>query len=161
MIRFSRRSVHFATLALVIAGFCASGSTFAQSTYPNKPVKIVLPYPAGGGSDAVARMIADKLQQAWGQPVVVDNKPGASGIIGTQQVVRTAADGYTLLYHNTVLIQQPFMMEKLPYDPLKDLQPVTVTLKTNNLFVVPASSPAKTLNQPARPAPLHRRSAKT
>lgn len=100
MIRFSRRSVHFATLALVIAGFCASGSTFAQSTYPNKPVKIVLPYPAGGGSDAVARMIADKLQQAWGQPVVVDNKPGASGIIGTQQVVRTAADGYTLLYHN-------------------------------------------------------------
>ena len=147
MIRFSRRSVHFATLALVIAGFCASGSTFAQSTYPNKPVKIVLPYPAGGGSDAVARMIADKLQQTWGQPVVVDNKPGASGIIGTQQVVRTAADGYTLLYHNTVLIQQPSMMEKLPYDPLKDLQPVTVTLKTNNLFVVPASSPAKTLKE--------------
>jgi tripartite-type tricarboxylate transporter receptor subunit TctC len=92
-------------------------------------------------------MIADKLQQTWGQPVVVDNKPGASGIIGTQQVVRTAADGYTLLYHNTVLIQQPSMMEKLPYDPLKDLQPVTATLKTNNIFVVPASSPAKTLKE--------------
>ena len=147
MIRISRRSVHVATLALAVLGYCASGSTFAQATYPNKPVKIVLPYPAGGGSDAVARMIADKLQQTWGQPVVVDNKPGASGIIGTQQVVRTAADGYTLLYHNTVLIQQPSMMEKLPYDPLKDLQPVIATLKTNNIFVVPASSPAKTLKE--------------
>lgn len=147
MTRFSRRSIQVSALAFAFLGPLSISSTHAQTNYPNKPVKIVVPYPAGGGSDAVARLIADKLQQAWGQPVLVDNKPGASGIIGTQQVVRTAADGYTLLYHNTVLIQQPSMMEKLPYDPLKDLQPVTVTLKTNNLFVVPASSPAKTLKE--------------
>lgn len=147
MIHLSRRSIQVAALALSFLGPWSYGSTFAQAAYPNKPVKIVLPYPAGGGSDAVARLIADKLQQSWGQPVVVDNKPGASGIIGTQQVVRAAADGYTVLYHNTVLIQQPSMMEKLPYDPFKDLQPVTVTLKTNNIFVVSASSPAKTLKE--------------
>ncbi len=147
MIHLSRRPIQVAALALSFLGPWSYGPTFAQAAYPNKPVKIVLPYPAGGGSDAVARLIADKLQQSWGQPVVVDNKPGASGIIGTQQVVRAAADGYTVLYHNTVLIQQPSMMEKLPYDPFKDLQPVTVTLKTNNIFVVPASSPAKTLKE--------------
>lgn len=147
MIKFSRRNISVSTLAIAVFGCCSSVSTFAQATYPNKPVKLVVPYPAGGASDAVARLIADKLQQTWGQPVVVDNKPGASGIIGTQQVVKTAADGYTLLYHNTVLIQQPSLMEKLPYDPFKDLQPVTVTLKTNNLFVVPASSPAKSIKE--------------
>lgn len=147
MIHFSRRSIQIAAFAFAVLGPCSVGSAFAQSPYPNKPVKIVVPYPAGGGSDAMARLIADKLQQTWGQPVVVDNKPGASGIIGTNQVAKTTADGYTILYHNTVLIQQPSMMEKLPYDPFKDLQPVIATLKTNNIFVVPASSPAKTLKE--------------
>src|SRR5690606_38112981 len=103
------------------------GAASAQGTYPDKVIKLLVPYPAGGASDSLARLIGEKLQQAWGQPVVVDNKPGAAGIIGAHLAARAPADGYTVLVHNTSLIQQPYMMEKLPYDPLKDFSPVVRT----------------------------------
>ena len=133
--------------ALLLISYAVGSTAFADAAYPTRPIKLVVPYPAGGASDAVARMIGEKLQQAWGQPVMIDNRPGASGMIGTQAVTRAPADGYTVLVHNTVLIQQPAVMEKLPYDPFSDLLPVVLTLRTNNLFVVPGDSPAKTLKE--------------
>jgi tripartite-type tricarboxylate transporter receptor subunit TctC len=118
----------------LIAPFALPGQ--AQGEYPQRTLKIVVPYPAGAASDAMARAIAEKLQQSWGQPVIVENRPGASGTIGNQHVVRSPADGYTLLYSNTSLIQQPWMMSRLPYDPLKQLTPLVVVARANNALVV-------------------------
>lgn len=134
----------FSAISLAILACGTSAVALAQPAYPNRPIKLIVPYTAGGSSDVIARMIGDKLQQAWGQPVLIDNKPGASAMIGTQMVIKSPADGYTVLVHNAVLIQQPAIMDKLPFDPFKDLLPVVLTLRTNNLFVVPNDSPAKT-----------------
>lgn len=143
----SKRAFQAAALSLLTLGPWALSSATAQAAYPSRPIKFVVPYPAGGASDAVARMIGEKLQQAWGQPVSIDNRPGASGIIGAQAVIKAPADGYTVLVHNTVLIQLPAVLEKPPFDPLKDLSPVVMTLQTNNLFVVPTTSPAKSFKE--------------
>jgi tripartite-type tricarboxylate transporter receptor subunit TctC len=124
-----------------------SGAALAQAGFPDKVIKLIVPYPAGGASDTVARIIGEKMSQSWGQPVIVDNKPGAAGIIGAHLVARAPADGYTVLIHNTSLIQQPYMMDKLPYDPMKDLAPVVRTVLTSNLFVVPLNSPARTMKE--------------
>lgn len=145
--KLNKRGFHAAALALLACGPWAVSTAVAQSAYPSRPIKMVVPYPAGGASDVVARMIGEKLQQAWGQPVVIDNRPGASGIIGAQAVIKSPADGYTVLVHNTVLIQLPAVLEKPPFDPLKDLLPVIMTIQTNNLFVVPNDSPSKTFKE--------------
>ena len=145
--KMTKRGFGTTTLALLATGPWTAASVLAKSNYPNRPVKIVVPYPPGGASDMIARMVAEKLQKAWGQPVIVDNKAGASGIIGAHAVARAAADGYTILSHNSVLIQQPAVMEKLPFDPFKDFTPAVLTIKTNNLFAVPIDSPAKTLKE--------------
>lgn len=120
-------------VSIAIAPFTA---VKANDTYPQRTIKIVVPYPAGAASDAMARVLAEKLQHSWGQPVIVENRPGASGTIGNHHVVRSPADGYTLLYSNTSLIQQPWMMDKLPYDPIKDLTPLIVVARANNALVV-------------------------
>lgn len=145
--KMNKRVFGTSALALLVAGPWSATSTLAQTNYPDRPVKIVVPYPAGGAADAIARLIAEKLSKAWGQAVIVDNKPGASGIIGAHAVVRAPADGYTILHHNSVLIQQPAMTDKIPYDPFKDLAPVVLTIQTNNLLAVPLESPAKTLRE--------------
>lgn len=95
----------------------------AQS-YPSRPVRIVVPYATGGGSDVLARQIAAVLQQSWGQGVSVENKAGASGNIGTQEVVRANPDGYTLLMQNSTMLTNLALHEKLPYDHEKDLTPI-------------------------------------
>src|ERR671926_177172 len=88
--------------------------------YPNRVVRIVLPQPAGGGTDTVARTVAGKLSEAWGQQVLVDNRPGANGIIGAEAVVKSKPDGYTLLYGFTsMLTMNPFVYKQLPYDTLR------------------------------------------
>ncbi len=104
-----------------------------------------MPYPAGGATDTLARTVAQKLQEAWGQNVIVDNKAGAAGTIGNNIVAKAAPDGYTVLIAITALIQQPSLMEKLPYDPLKDFTPVTMIARSPSMLAVPLSSPAKTL----------------
>ncbi|MGB3069420.1 MAG: tripartite tricarboxylate transporter substrate-binding protein [Ottowia sp.] len=110
-----------------IAAGCLSlvavGTALAQ-TYPVRGVRIVVPYATGGGSDILARQIGAGLQQAWGQGVIVDNKPGASGNIGSQEVARAPADGYTLLLQNSTMVTNLGMMGKLPYDPERDLTPI-------------------------------------
>lgn len=133
-------------LALLATGTWTAASALAKSNYPIDPSKLSS-LTRQGASDLIARMIAEKLQKARGQPVIVDNKAGASGIIGAHAVAREAADGYTILSHNSLLIQQPSVMEKLPFDPFKDFTPAVLTIKTNTLFAVPIDSPAKTLKE--------------
>jgi tripartite-type tricarboxylate transporter receptor subunit TctC len=118
---------------------------FAQASYPGQQLRLVVPYPAGGATDTLARTIAQKLQESWGQTVIVENRPGAGGTIGNQFVAKAPADGHTILIGITALIQQPSLMEKLPYDPLKDLAPVTQIARSPSMLVVPLDSPAKNL----------------
>ncbi|MFO1326218.1 MAG: tripartite tricarboxylate transporter substrate binding protein [Rubrivivax sp.] len=119
------------------------GAALAQA-FPTagKPVRIVVPFPAGGQTDIQARAMAQKMQAALGVPVIVDNKPGASTIIGTQDVVRAAPDGHTLLYTIAITAaQNPHLFSKLPYDGLKDLTPVMYAARSSTVLVVPAGSP--------------------
>lgn len=117
----------------------------AQTSYPSQPLKLIVPYPAGGATDTLARTIGQKLQEAWGQPALVENRPGAGGTIGNQFVAKAPADGHTMLIAITALIQQPMLMEKLPYDPLKDFAPVTMIARSPSMLAVPLDSPAKNL----------------
>lgn len=119
----------------------------AQEDYPNKPINLVVPYPPGAGTDALGRLIAAELQKAFGTSVVVHNRPGASGNIGAQFVAQSPADGYTVLLGVTSLIQQPAMMDKLPFDILKDFTPIIQLAQTSNLFIVPLGSPAYSLKE--------------
>jgi tripartite-type tricarboxylate transporter receptor subunit TctC len=133
-------------LALALAATVAMPA-FGQAAYPSQPVKLVVPYPAGGATDTLARTIAQKLQDAWNQPAVVENKPGAAGVIGNGFVAKAPVDGHTVLIGITAIIQQPALMDKLPYDPLKDFVPVTMIARSPSLFAVPLTSPAKSLKE--------------
>ena len=115
--------------------------------YPNKPIRFIVPYPAGGGTDIMARMLGAKLSEAWGQQVVVENRAGASGILGNDLVAKAAPDGYTVLIGNTTLVQMPHLNPKLPYDVFKDFTPVAQLALSANLFAVPSSSPASNLRE--------------
>ncbi|RZT30892.1 Bug family tripartite tricarboxylate transporter substrate binding protein [Cupriavidus agavae] len=131
-----------AALALLPLG------AFAQSDYPNKPVRIVVPYPAGGLTDTLARQIADGLSKRLGQPVVVENKGGAGGIIGTDFVAKSPADGYTLL----MTIPGPLtanlaLYKKLPYDPRTELRPISDVALARTVLAVNSAVPAKTVNE--------------
>lgn len=115
-------------------------SIWAQG-FPSKPVRIVIPFATGGSTDANARIIQDKLSQLWGQPVVVEAKPGANTIIGTDLVAKSAADGHTLLLTSTAMVVNPSMYAKLPYDTLSDLVPITVVSVSPFALVAPINSP--------------------
>ena len=124
----------------------AAGSVQAQ-TYPNKAIRFVVPYPAGGGTDIIARMIGAKLTETWGHQVVVENRAGASGILGNDLVAKAPPDGYTVLIGITTLVQMPHLNPKLPYDVFKDFTPVAQLALSSNLFAVPANSPANSLRE--------------
>ncbi|WP_454727363.1 MULTISPECIES: tripartite tricarboxylate transporter substrate binding protein [Cupriavidus] len=117
----------------------------AQGGYPARPIRMVVPYPAGGGTDTVARMIGQRLAEAWGQPVVVDNKPGASGMLGNDIVAKAPPDGYSVLLGITAMIQSPSLYKRIPYDVARDFQPVSLLARSSDLFVVPNRVPAATL----------------
>lgn len=120
-------------------------ATAASAAYPDRPVKIIVSNPPGGPVDVMLRVLAIKLGAAWGQPVVVENKPGASGIISTNALAKSAPDGYTLgMTVASALTILPFAIDKMPYDPQKDLQPVTLVARTPFVFVVAKDSPLKT-----------------
>lgn len=121
-----------------VLAFC-TGAAAAQ--YPDRPLKLVVPYSAGGAADAQARLVAQKLGARLGQTVVVENKPGASGTIGAANVAHAAADGYTLLYDATAFAINPSLYKKLSYDSRKDFQPISLVSLTPNLLVVPAQAP--------------------
>ncbi len=125
----------------------ATTTTLAQSpsAWPTKPVKIVLPSLPAGSPDRVTRMVADKLAVRWGQPVVVEYKPGATTVIGTDFVARAPADGYTLLSTFTSLVQAPALLPKVPWDPERDFVPVVQFIRSEVVLLVRSDSPYKTL----------------
>ena len=137
----SRRAL---VAAAALSALTMAAPVWAQSAFPSQPIKVIVPYPAGGATDALARMMAQKLGEAWNTSVLVENKPGAGGTIGNNAVAKAAPDGYTILMAITAIIQQPPLMS-LPYDPLKDFAPVVQIAKSPSMFVVPPSSPANNL----------------
>ena len=117
---------------------------FAWAQYPAKPVRVVVPYPPGGGADIVARLVAPKMADNLGQPVVVENRPGAAGNIGADYVAKSAPDGYTLLLHTSTVAMSP-ALGKLPYDLLRDLAPVAHVAETAMVIAVHPAVAARTL----------------
>lgn len=115
----------------------------AYAAYPDKPVTIIVPFPPGGSTDMVARAIAPKLQQQYGQPFVIDNRAGATGAIGATAVKNAAPDGYTIMVASIgVFAVNPFIQKKLQYDPVKDLDPITVAVRAPNVLVTSPNFPA-------------------
>ncbi len=118
----------------------------AQEAWPDRPLKLVVPFPPGGGTDIVARALGQGLSEQLGQPVVIDNKPGAATIIGTDAVAKAAPDGYTLLISgSTTFSVNPALRAKLPYDPVRDLAPIAIVARTPLVLVVGAGTPWGTL----------------
>ena len=128
-------------LAVVIA-FIAPIAALAQ-TYPAKPIRLVAPFAPGGSTDILARMVAQKLTEAWGQQVNVDNRAGGGSVIGTDIVAKAAPDGYTLVMTSTSTATAPSLVKKLPYDTLRDLVPVIQLVSTPNVLVVHPSLPVR------------------
>jgi tripartite-type tricarboxylate transporter receptor subunit TctC len=140
------RRRRFVQLAAVFVASVAVGPVLAQDTWPSKPIRLVVPFPPGSSPDIIARVIAEPLREALGQPVVVDNRAGAGGNIGTAAVAKAAPDGYTVLFTiNGPLATAPALYRKLGYDPLKDLAPVTLVATSPNVLVIdPALKVAST-----------------
>ena len=132
---------------LLAAALAASLPAIAAAqAYPNKPVKFVVPFPAGSATDQVARVTAQELQEAFGQPFLIDNKPGASGAIGAEQVAKSAPDGYTILVTtNTTQAANPSLFKKLPYDPVKDFAPIVRLGTTSFMLMARPDYPARNL----------------
>ena len=146
-----------------IGAACMADPAAAQS-YPVRAIRIIVPFTPGGGLDLQARIIAQQLNERWGQPVIVDNRPGASTIVGTEFVAKAPADGYTLLMITTTFAINPSLYRKLPFDALRDFQPVLLTATTPLLLVVHPSVPAKSIRDivtlaKARPGVLNYASA--
>lgn len=133
-----------AALALAAATLAslAGGPVLAQAAYPNKPIRIIVPYPAGGLSDFQVRAVADPLSRLLGQPIIVDNKPGASAAIGTQAAAGSPPDGYTLVFVNNGFVITPYL-NKVGYDPIKDFVPISVVTTSPMVLVVNPSLPVK------------------
>jgi tripartite-type tricarboxylate transporter receptor subunit TctC len=138
-------SVMLVSQQIAIAQGSQPSAGVASATYPSKQIRIIVPYPAGGGTDIIARAISAPLAQAWGVPVIVENKPGASGITGNDIVAKAPPDGYTILLGITAMIQTPALYGKLPYDVLKDFAPISQVALSSDFFMVQSTSTAKTL----------------
>lgn len=133
-------SLNQTALSLALAGSLLASGTALAADYPAKAIRMIVPYSAGGGADNAARIIAKSLGDTLKQPIVIENKAGASGSIGATQVARAAADGYTLLYDASSFSINP-VLRKLPYEPLKDFVPVSKVVSSPYLMVVPQNSP--------------------
>jgi tripartite-type tricarboxylate transporter receptor subunit TctC len=139
----NRRSLLCA--AASVATLCALPAANAQTAYPNKPIRLVVPFAAGGATDVLARVIGQKMAAGLGQPVIIDNKPGAAGIIGTDAVAKAAPDGYTIVLGlSNSLMTNEFLYEKLPYDTQRDLTLVYQIAMAPLVLVVHPSVPVKT-----------------
>ena len=134
------------SVIFVAAALVASVTAVAQP-YPARPVRVIVPLAPGGGSDYTARFIGARLSERLGQPVVVDNRPAASGIVGTDLVAKAAPDGYTLLLVFSTHAQSAQLFKKLPYDPIKDFAPVTEVFATPLVLLVHPSQPIKTIKE--------------
>jgi tripartite-type tricarboxylate transporter receptor subunit TctC len=132
----------------IVRGFAIAAALFtamtvhAQDAYPNRPVRIIVPFAAGGPPDVISRIVAQKLSERWGQQVYVENHPGAGGNTGTATAARATADGYTLYMMSTGFMVNPSLYAKVPYDPIKDFAPVTLAAASPNILFVHPAVPA-------------------
>ncbi|MFN0302050.1 MAG: Bug family tripartite tricarboxylate transporter substrate binding protein [Burkholderiales bacterium] len=141
-------------MAKVISAFCGfvvaclfATAAFAQSDWPTRPVKVIVPYPPGGFNDIVARTVADKLTQILGQPFLVENRAGAATTVASNFVARAPADGYTIYAAGTSLVINPALQGKVEYDPIKDFAPISLTSLTPFVFHVNAAFPPKDMKE--------------
>ena len=132
---------------LAAAASATAPSAFGQPAFPSRPIKFIVPFTPGGATDLVGRLLAAKLQESWGQNVIVENRPGASGMIGTEQVARAPADGHTVLVAITTHIQNSAIFAKVPYDPLKDFEPISQICLSYLVLVVRPDFPAKDIQE--------------
>ncbi len=131
----------FALLAIWTSG--AAAAEDLSASFPNRAIRLIVPFPAGGPSDIVARIIGQKMSEDWGQPVVIENRPGANTIIGAQAAAKAPPDGYTLFMAiDSTLVMNQYLHKSLPYDPLNDFAPITLTAKTVSVLTVSARGPA-------------------
>ncbi len=138
--------LNLALLASVCALSTLNQTAQAQSAYPDRSIRVVVPYTPGGGSDTNARMLAQPMSTFLGQPIVIENKPGASGVVGAMAVLQSPADGYTVFYDSFAYAVNA-VMRQLPFDPIKDMIPVSQAINMPLILVVPASSPFKTVKE--------------
>jgi tripartite-type tricarboxylate transporter receptor subunit TctC len=135
----------FRMVAAAVAMSAAGGGAAAQSPFPSKPVHIFVPYAAGGGVDILARTLGDVVSRQWGQTVVVENRPGAGGVVASQALVASPPDGYTLIVVASGHATNPFLYPKIPYDTFKDFTPISLLASSPNILLVRTDSPFKTL----------------
>lgn len=144
-----------------LLGAVLAAPALAQPGYPTRPLRIIVPWPPGGANDVMARIAGDHLQRAWGQPVVIENRPGGGGSLGTDLVAKAAPDGYTLLLGSVgPLTVNPSLYVSLPYDPPRDFAPVVMLGKAPNVLVVPPALPVNSVAElvalaKARPGALN------
>ncbi len=144
--RWIKRALQI-TLVSIVAGVCTAGSVYAAD-YPYKPVRLMVPFPPGGGADIVARVVGMRLSNLWNQQVIIDNRGGAGGVIGTELVARAQPDGYTILFGSqSTIAMNPAMYKNLNFDPVKDFIPVILVAYSPQLLAVHPSVEAKTLQE--------------
>jgi len=149
-----RRSA--AIVAIVATALSVGTPVLAQSGYPNRTIKILAPFPAGAPVDSVARLVADRLEKAWGQPVVVENRPGGGGIVGTNAAAKSAPDGYMLLFTSTSpLAAAPALTKSVPYDAVKDFAPIWAINASGLVVVINPALPIGTLGELVEHARAH------
>jgi len=157
---FARRKTILATTLSATLALSASFGVMAQS-WPAKPIRMIVPYAAGGNADITARLVARKMSESLNTPIVIENRGGANGGIGTEVVAKAAPDGYTLLAAASgPIVINPVLQKKVPYDPLKDLSAISQILTFQYVLVTPSNSPIKSLQElTVRPRPSPARSA--
>lgn len=134
-------------LCAVLSAWAAAGNALAQENYPDKAIRILVGFPSGGPPDIAARLLADKFSKAWGQPVVIENVTGAGGNIAIDRAIKSAPDGYTLVMASSAITINPSLYEKPPYDPVKDLAPISIAVSTPSILVVNNEVPAENVQE--------------
>jgi tripartite-type tricarboxylate transporter receptor subunit TctC len=142
---FMRRLIQIAAIAAAMM-MMAGGLAFAESAFPEKPVHIFVPYAPGGGVDVLARTLGDAVSRQWGRSIVIENRPGAGGVVASQALASATPDGYTLIVVASGHATNPFLYPKLPYDTFKNFTPISLLASSANILLVRADSPFKTLS---------------
>lgn len=155
----ARKRAKYLLMAAGMAGVI-SGVAWAQPAYPNKPIRLIIPFPPAGGTDTVARLVGAKVTESWGQQVFVDNRPGGNTIIGTDALAKAAPDGYTIMLTSNIHVISPNLLPKLPYDSVKDFAPIATVSSLELVLTVHPSLPVKNLQEfialaKARPGQLN------
>src|SRR5437868_12563733 len=142
----THRWIAFAVVSALMMG--AAAAQERPDAFPSRSIKIVVPFPAGGPSDVLARMIGQRMTEDWGQPVLIENRVGANTVLGAQQVAKSPPDGYTLLMAiDSTLTMNQYLYRTPPYDPFSDFAPITLVAKTMLLMIVNASSEVKSVKE--------------